>query len=87
MLQCGLKHRMEAYETIGGMFKNVKQNFIEYKLNERIMAVINEILNVLELIIGNIDFNEVIEKLMANSEILGFLNKTSEQENFSKLAA
>ena len=82
-----LKHRMEAYETIGGMFKYVKQEFIEHKLNERILAVINEILNVLEFFIENIDFNEVIEKLMANSEILGFLNKTSEQENFSKLAA
>jgi hypothetical protein len=86
-LMLSLKHRMKAYETIGGMFKNVKQDFIEHKLNERILAVITEILNVLELFIVNIDFNEVIEKLMVNSEILGFLNKTSEQEDFSKLAA
>jgi hypothetical protein len=43
-LMLSLKHRMEAYETIGGIFKNVKQDFIEHKLNERIMAVINEIL-------------------------------------------
>lgn len=86
-LMLSLKHRMEAYETIGGIFKNVKQDFIEHKLNERIMAVITEILNVLEFFIVNIDFNDVIEKLMVNSEILGFLNKTSGQEKFSKLAA
>jgi hypothetical protein len=82
-----LKHRMEAYETIGGMFKEVKQDFIEHKLNERILALVGEILSILELIIGNIDFIQVIASLMRNSDILAFAEKVPDHENISKLAA
>ena len=65
---------MEAYETIGGMFRYIKQDYIEHNLNERILLAIIEILNVLELIIGNIDFEETIGKLILYSDSLGFLS-------------
>ena len=86
-LMLSLKHRMEAYETIGGMFKDVNQDFIEHKLNERILVLVGEILNVLELIVGDIDFNQVISSLMQNSEILAFAQRQPQTENISKLAA
>jgi hypothetical protein len=86
-LMLSLKHRMEAYETIGGMFKDVNQDFIEHKLNERILALIGEILSVLELIIEDLDFNHVISQLMQNSEMLAFAQSVHQPEKISKLAA
>lgn len=74
-LMVSLKYRMEAYETIGGMFREIKQDYIEHKLNERLLSAISEILSVLELITDHIDFNEIIHKLILNSEFLAFLNK------------
>ena len=73
-LLVSLKYRMEAYETIGGMFKDIKQDYIEHNLNERLLLAIIEILSILELIIGNIDFEETIGKLILYSDSLGFLH-------------
>ena len=78
---------MQAYETIGGMFKDIKQDYIEYYLNERLLLAIIEILSVLELIIGNIDFEETIGKLILYSDSLGFLNNIQIPINATKLAA
>ena len=86
-LLISLKYRMQAYETIGGMFKDIKQDYIEHKLNERLFLAIIEILSVLELIIGNIDFEETIGKLILYSDSLGFLNNIQIPINQTKLAA
>lgn len=50
------------------MFKDIKQDYIEHNLNERLLLTIIEILSVLELIIGNIDFEETIGKLILYSD-------------------
>jgi len=86
-LLVSLKYRMEAYETIGGMFKDIKQDYIEHNLNERLMLAIIEILSVLELIIGAIDFEETIRKLILYSDSLSFLNNQKNSVNLTKLAA
>lgn len=36
-LLISLKFRQQAYETIGGLFTDIKQDFIEHKLNDIIM--------------------------------------------------
>jgi hypothetical protein len=86
-LLVSLKYRMEAYETIGGMFKDIKQDYIEHNLNERLLMAIIEILSVLELIIGHIDFEETIGKLILYSDSLGFLNNARIAINQTKVAA
>ena len=86
-LLVSLKYRMEAYETIGGMFKDIKQDYIEHNLNERLLLAIIEILSVLELIIGNIDFEETIGKLILYSDSFGFFNNIRIPINATKLAA
>lgn len=47
-LLISIRYRMEAYETIGGLFKDLKQDYIENKLNIRILAVIHLIITILE---------------------------------------
>ena len=86
-LMLSLKHRMEAYETMGGMFKEVERQFIEHKVNERILALIGQILNVLELIVGNIDFIEVMDALIQNSDAFSFLERPPNYKHTYKVAA
>ncbi len=69
------------------MFKNIKQDYIQHTLNERILLAIIEILSVLELIIGTIDFEETIGKLILYSDSLSFLNNKENSINLAKLAA
>jgi hypothetical protein len=67
---------MEAYETIGGLFKDLKQDYIENKLNIRILAVVNLILTVLEKLIESIDIEDITSKIISNIEYFGFLTNT-----------
>jgi len=64
---------MEAYQTICGMFKDIKQDIIEHKLNERILAVISEVLIVLDFIIDGLDLEETLSKLIRHSDDFTFL--------------
>jgi hypothetical protein len=86
-LLISLKYRIQAYETIGGIFRNVKQEYIEYKLNQRIMSVIVEILEILDFLIEDLDINSLAKKMILNSESLSLLTKPHYIENEHKLAA
>lgn len=74
-LLVSIRYRMEAYETIGGMFKNLKQDYIEYKLNDRILAIVYQIIDFLENIIDNIDLQSIVTKLINHSETFLFQRK------------
>ena len=80
-----LKFRMEAYQTIGGMFKDVKQDIIEHKLNERIIAVISEILIVLDFLIDSLDLEETLSKLIHHSDKFTFLMNIEKNKQSYKL--
>lgn len=67
---------MEAYETIGGLFRDLKQDYIENKLNIRILAVISMIIAVLENFIDLIDIEDITSRLIANIEDSGLLTNT-----------
>ena len=75
-LLTSIRYRMEAYETIGGLFKNLKQDYIENKLNIRILAVVSLILTVLEKLIESIDIELITSKIISNIEDFGFLTNT-----------
>ena len=75
-LLTSIRYRMEAYETIGGLFKDLKQDYIQNKLNIRILAVVNLILSVLEKLIESIDIEQITSKIIENIEGFGLLEKT-----------
>lgn len=86
-LLISLRHRMEAYQTIGGIFKDIKQDYQEHKLNQRLLLAIVDILEILDLLIEDIDINSMARKLILYSESLSFLNNSVNLSNNSKLAA
>jgi hypothetical protein len=75
-LLTSIRYRMEAYETIGGLFKDLKQDYIENKLNIRILAVVNLIITVLENLIESIDIEWITRKIITNIEDFGFITNT-----------
>ena len=86
-LLISLKYRMEAYETINGLFKDVKQDYIEHKLNERIMSLIIEILLVLDFLGVEFDYEATISNLIRYSDKFSFLENTGDMPNNCKLAS
>jgi hypothetical protein len=82
-----LKYRMEAYQTIGGIFSSVKQEIIEHKLYERIIVVISEILTVLESFVEGLDLDLTMRKLIQYSSQFTFLNNSTENQSKYKSAA
>ena len=86
-LLISIKFRQQAYETIGGLFKDVKQDFIEHKLDERIMIALIELIAVLDFLIENFDIEITISKLIRYNEKFDFLRKIQQNENLCKLAA
>jgi len=86
-LLISLKYRVEAYETINGLFKDIKQDYIEHKLNERLMSVIIEILLVLDFLGVEFDYETTISNLICYSEKFSFLKNTNDMPNICKLAA
>lgn len=54
----------DAYETIGGLFKDLKQDYIENKLNIRILAFVQLITSILENIIDTIDIEMITSEII-----------------------
>ena len=86
-LMMSLKYRVEAYETINGLFKDLKQDFIEHKLNDRLFALILELLMFLESIGICCDIEITTSKLIAYSDKFDFLRNYQISENYHKSAA
>lgn len=86
-LMISLKYRMEAYETINGLFKDLKQDYIEHKLHERIFLVIMEIFLILDSLGVVYDYEETISKLMNYPENIFFSENKVNSQNLCKLAS
>lgn len=72
-LLISLRYRIEAYGTIGGLFKELKQDYIEHRLNDRIIALITDLSKVLEFLLGEEESHEIISVLIGYSDNLNFI--------------
>ncbi|MEA1893115.1 MAG: transposase [Campylobacterota bacterium] len=86
-LMISLKYRMEAYETINGLFKDVKQDYIEHKLDERLLSAIIDILIVLEFLGVEFNYETTISNLISYSEKFNFLKNIEKTPKDCKLTA
>ena len=71
-LLISIRYRIEAYETIGGLFKDMKQDYIENKLNIRILAIVSLIVSILEKMIRSIDIELITSEIIVNVQSFGF---------------
>lgn len=83
-LLISLKHKIEASQTIGNVFKDLKQDYVEHKLNKRLLLIIVDVLN---LLVKDIDINSIARRLIHYDKSLSFLTNPSNPANNSKLVA
>jgi len=86
-LLISLKFRQQAYETLNGLFKDLKQEYIEHKLNERILLAIVEILAVLDFLVPDFDFDETLSKLIEYADDTDFIRNIRKMLNLNESAA
>ncbi len=86
-LLISLKFRQQAYETLNGLFKDLKQEYIEHKLNERILMAIVEILAVLDFLISDFDIDDTISKLIDYADDPQFIKNIKNMINIYKSTA
>ncbi len=60
-------------KLVGGLFKDLKQDYIENKLNVRILAVVNLIIDVLEKMVESIDIELITKNIITNIEDFGLM--------------
>ncbi|MEA3445678.1 MAG: hypothetical protein U9R19_13245 [Bacteroidota bacterium] len=63
-----LRNRIDKYESIGGIFKNTKENTLELKLYERLIGLLIAIIEVLETIFVQMDREEMFVKLLNDEQ-------------------
>ncbi len=68
------------------MFNEIKQDIIEHKLNQRIIAVVSEILIVLDLIVDGLYLEEKLKKIIHYSDQFTFLKNMQGNQSLCKLA-
>jgi hypothetical protein len=86
-LLISLKFRQQAYETLNGLFKDLKQEYIEHKLNGRILMAIVEILAVLDFLISDFDIDDTISKLIDYADDPQFIKNIKNMINIYKSTA
>ena len=72
-LLTSIRYKMEAYETNGGLFKFLKQDYTENKLNIKSLAVISLVIDALEKMPESIVIEIITRKTTTNIEDFGFL--------------
>lgn len=71
-LLASTRYWIEAYETLNGLFKDLKPGHINNKLNIKLLAAFNIIVSVLERLTKSIDIKQIKIEIIANIEEFKF---------------
>jgi predicted nucleic acid-binding Zn finger protein len=63
-----LRYRFDKYESKGGLFKEVKDEIIEERLNQRLWGLFIALLKIIEILFEDIDHEQLLEKIYHNEE-------------------
>jgi len=63
-----LRYRIENYETMEGLFSQIKEAAIKQRLNQRLWGLFIELMQIIESVFGEIDEQELFERIFQNEE-------------------
>jgi len=63
-----LRNRIDKYESLGKLFENTKADIIEYRLQERLIALLIAILDVVATLFEQLDEQEIMEKVINDEQ-------------------
>ena len=70
-----LKYRFEVYESKGGLFKHVKENIIQHRLDQRLWGLFIELIRIIEVLFDEIDEMEMLEKILKDERAYQLIKK------------
>jgi predicted nucleic acid-binding Zn finger protein len=70
-----LQYRMEHYESKGALFENLREGFIQSRLNERLWGLFIELLRLIEVLFDGVDEMEILERILNNDEAYAKINR------------
>ena len=70
-----IKHRCSHYQTLGGMFKGTKAECLEYTLHQRLIAILLEMVQIIEQLFGELDQDMFITRMIAQPEVIEKLKR------------
>ena len=63
-----LRYRIENYQTMEGLFSQIKEATIKQRLNQRLWGLFIELMQIIESVFGEIDEQELFERIFQNEE-------------------
>jgi predicted nucleic acid-binding Zn finger protein len=82
-----LKYRFDTYESKGALFDQVKENIIQYRLDERIWGLFIELIRLLEVLFDEMDEMEMLEKIMRDERAYQLICKLIPDAQYEKNTA
>ena len=82
-----LKYRFDTYESKGVLFDQVKENIIQYRLDERIWGLFIELIRLLQILFDEMDEMEMLEKIMRDERAYQLISKLIPNDQIEKHAA
>ena len=64
-----IKNAIEKYETLGKLFEGTKAECLETKLHDRLLQLLIDIVEKIDQILGEVDSEDMISKIIHNDEI------------------
>lgn len=64
-----IRNSVERYETIGGVFKNTKEDIKEIKIHQRLIALLIAILEAIDTIFEEVDIDDIFVRVINDDEV------------------
>jgi predicted nucleic acid-binding Zn finger protein len=81
-----MRYRIENYESMPGMFSEIKEAAIKERLNQRLWGLFVELIQIIKNMLGEIDEQELLERIFHNDktrELFARLLNDTDQNNIA----
>ncbi len=65
-----LRNRIDKYESLGKLFENTKEDIIELRLQERLIALLITILEIIATLFEQADEQDILKKIINDEQAL-----------------
>ena len=69
-----MRYRVEHYESMVGLFSNVKEATLKQRLDQRLWGLFVELMQIITVLFEDIDEQELLEKIFQNEKVSQMIN-------------
>lgn len=63
-----LRYRIDNYESMNGLFSEIKESAVQQRLNQRLWGLFVELMQIITIAFGEIDEQELLERIFSNDK-------------------